>query len=553
MKKLFKYFAIALIVLSASSCEDFFNPGSDSTLLEKDYIGNFTELYAGYMGIAAKVQIVADKSIYLEGLRGDFLEPTTNAPQDFWDVYNYSEKLDNNKLADPKDYYAVIMNANDYIEHSKKYMMDNLDALNSESYFALFSGAIRYKVWAYLMLGKLYGEAIYFSEPVKEYQDIKKFPKLHLDELIDTCIQLMEVGIEGINGHGEVKWSTELFPGQSVGSNETQWDRICPSPESLLAELYLWKGDYQSAWNNCVDQIVAGRIDGSNYLISLSEYGAEWVKIFRGFVRQEHIAAAFYNYEQKQTNHVIEYFSDRAPNLYYMRPTQVAMDRFLGQKNEEGTTGDFYRGLDKTFHMENNDWLVWKFVSDAHSSSEKIYKSELIVPLYRASDIHLMLIEALSGMSRFEEAYHILNKGFITGANAWNGTTQSFNPPFDQYPSTIYTSSNEGYMQGIRGRVSTGSAHLRNVGDSLLLSKLMTDDAKRKLLDSLVIEELGLESAGEGRAYFAMVRAAMRWGEAERSVWAAKVAAKYPDGGEAIKAKLETDIKNWFIKYDLKD
>jgi hypothetical protein len=553
MKKLTKYLIIVLTVVLFAGCDKFFNPGSDDTLLEKDYIGKFTELYSGYMGITAKVQAVADKAIFIEGLRSDLLEPTVNAPQDIWDIYNYSENLNNNDLADPKGYYAVVMNANDYIVHAIEYKKKNPNALPEATYNALIGGAIRYKVWAYLMLAKIYGEAYYFSDPVKEFQDITKFPKPDLNGIIDSCLSLMNNGVQGINGMGTVKWSVLLFPGQNVTSTETQWDRICPTPESLLAELYLWKGDYQQCWKYCVDQIVAGRLDGSNYLLSLSEYGAEWVNCFRGFIRQEHVAAAFYDYELKQTNRVIKYFSNKAPNLYYLRPTQVARNRFTVQKNDEGSFGDYYRGDNKTYKYEagdyGTDWVLWKFVSDAHSSSEKIYKSNLIIPLYRATDIHLMLIEALGGLNRFVEAYHIINKGFIIGASAWNGT--SFNAPFDLYPATIYTSSNEGYMQGIRGRVSTGSNHLSNVADSVIKSKVMSDDQKHYLLDSAMVEEICLESAGESRSYFAMIRAARRWGADARKLYASKVAAKYPGGGEAIKAKLEADINNWFIKYDL--
>jgi len=38
----------------------------------------------------------------------------------------------------------------------------------------------------------------------------------------------------------------------------------------------------------------------------------------------------------------------------------------------------------------------------------------------------------------------------------------------------------------------------------------------------------------------------------KRKVWADKVASKYSNGGGTIKANLESNINNWFIKYDLK-
>jgi hypothetical protein len=547
MRNLFNKIVIAVVTIFLFGCEDFFNPGSNSVLLEKDYIGSFTELYSGYMGIVAKVQAVADKSIFLEGLRGDFLEPTKNAPQDIWDVYNYAPDLSKNALADPKGYYAVIMNANDYIEHAIAYKTKNPNAIPDVTYRALISGAIRFKVWAYLMLAKIYGEAVYFEKPVKEYQPITNFPKYNLDMIIAKCIDLMETGVNGIDGKGVVKWSVELFPGMNVSSTEIEWDRICPSPECLLAELYLWQNNYQKAWENCKDQIVKGNADGRCYQINNSEYGGEWIGLSRQFFRKEHIAAAFYDYSKKQTNHVIQYFSNREPNLYYLKPTGAAINRFNTQKNTVGTYGDQYRGFNRTFAVENGDTILWKFLSLVHSDPELIYRNEILISLYRASDIYLMMCEALGGLHRFTEAYAFLNNGL---ADKYNPTTLQYNEPFNVYPASMHYGDSESDCQGIRWRASNKG--LMNVGDALIATA-MDSTSKQMLLDSLLLEETCLESAGESRSYYSMARMAKRWGTKFQKDWAAKVAAKYHEGYNktSVKNNLETDLNKWFIKYEL--
>ena len=96
MKK--RIYFLALLFPLLTGCDDFFTPNTDDILLEKDYIGTSYELYTGYMGLAACVQDVVDQAIFLEGLRGDLLEPTTNASIDMWDVYNYKD------LQIPKDF-----------------------------------------------------------------------------------------------------------------------------------------------------------------------------------------------------------------------------------------------------------------------------------------------------------------------------------------------------------------------------------------------------------------------------------------------------------------
>ena len=60
-----------------------------------------------------------------------------------------------------------------------------------------------------------------------------------------------------------------------------------------------------------------------------------------------------------------------------------------------------------------------------------------------------------------------------------------------------------------------------------------------------------LESAGEARTYYTMLRSARRWGGKARKIWAYKVAEKYVTA-TSVGSNLEASDENWFIKYDLK-
>lgn len=242
MKK--KIYFLALLFPLLSGCDDFFAPNTDDTLLEKDYIGTSYELYTGYMGLAACVQDVVDQAMFLEGLRGDLLEPTTNAPVEMWDVYNYKDlqqPFSDNALADPKGFYAVILNSNDYLEHVFEYKEKYPTVLSTSDYNGIIGGALRYKAWAYLMLAKIYGEAVYLDDPLATYQDLSQYPVLKFDGIIDKCIDLIETGMNGVNGKGDIRWSNTLYPGQGDSPESLEWNRICPTPECLLAELYLYK------------------------------------------------------------------------------------------------------------------------------------------------------------------------------------------------------------------------------------------------------------------------------------------------------------------------
>ncbi len=563
-KSIYSIFAVA-IALTFSSCSDFFNPDTSEILLEKDYVSDYTELYSGYMGLAATVQDVADQSSFLEGLRGDFLEPTPNAPREIWDVYNHQD-LTGNSFASPKGYYNVIMNANDYLAHIFAYRKKDSTSISNTTFKGLVGGALRYKAWAYLQLAKIYGEAVYFNEPVTSYGDINKYPLLKFDDLITKCIDLIESGMNGIDGNENVIWSSELFPSQGQSPTSLSWDKICPPKECLLAELYLYKNDYQKVKENCIALIKRGGENEASYQINLSEGAGDWKTFGSSYVRKEQICVQFYDYSLHQTNSYVDYYSNTYPNKYYLRPTAVGMNRFSTQLIA-GIPNDKYRGSGVTFTQLNGNWVLYKFLL-GNLTSDKIYTNDVQICLYRAAEIHLFLVEALVGMGHFEEALAFLNKGV---GSYYNAATGKFKAPFSDYPSCLYVTAttSDKANSGIRGRVN-----LDAVGTFALSSASALDTlVNMRRLDSLIVEEASLEFAGEGKAYYAMNRMARRWStSADRSwasqwtnktgnanpnnlwgtdvqnAWAAKVGAKY-NNGSTIKSSLQSSLDNWFIKY----
>jgi hypothetical protein len=572
MKLTINQLVIVLLVFSLSACTDFFNPDAKDILLEKEYVGEYGELYSGYMGIAASVRDVADQAAFLEGLRGDLLEPTNNAPSDIWDVYNHAD-LTNNSFADPKGYYNVILNANDYLQHVFAYREKNPTILPAQDYDGLISGALRYKAWAYLMLAKIYGEAVYFDEPLTSYVDIKKYPVLKFDELIEKCRQLVEDGMNGVSGKGNIQWSSALFPNQGQSATSLMWDRICPPSECLLAEIYLYQNNFEKVKENCIAIIKRGGEQEASYQLNLSEYNGEWKLFGYSFVRKEHITVAYYDYSLHQTNRFIQYFSNTYPNKYYLRPTAEAMKRFESQPNSGGVLNDKYRGVGVSYKMVNSNWVFQKFLT-GNETSDKIYTNDVQISLYRAAEIHLFLVEALIGLGRFTEGLAFLNDGI---GSYYNASTGKFMPPFEEYPSCLYRTSSTSEManRGIRGRVDLGKK-----GEFALNSINALDTLVNiQRIDSLIVEETCLEFAGEAKAYYAMNRMARRWSETAsrgwaqtwieragdvnpsnlwgttvQSVWAEKIGKKYQNGlGTSISGTLATDLNNWFIKFNIQE
>lgn len=533
---------LAALMLGLSGCSSYFEVDTNDILLDDDYVKESNELYSGYIGVASKMQALADQTVFLADLRTDLLEPTVNAPQDLWDLYNFNEKL-GNSFANPRAYYDLIVNANAYLDKVVSYKKQNPTVIEEEHYRALVSGTIRYKVWAYLTLGKLYGQVAYFDDPNLSLDKIGELPVISFDELIPQLISLMETGVEGINGAFETNWGNILFPGVAANEQDLVWNMICPSPSPLRMELYLWNREYRRVVDIGIQFIYDN--GGGRYKIGNDDYNGEWIQFFtrdpvtktRGLIN-----IVPYDYERNQTNRLIRYFSNEEPSVYYLKPTEVAMQRYESQLRYDGhTRGDQYRGINYTYYFQNGEWVIRKFSRERESASE-IHKNNVHIVIYRDSDVHFFMIEALNNLGEFEQAEALLNDGI---EQYLIRNVDNLEYPFDDEVMNSSLSRN----WGIRRRVNLAPVF----PEGLSKADIATDEDRQQYmeaLDRLVMEEWLMESAGEGKVFPALVRFAKRWNDP--SILADIVSAKYPDGQKQQVRGHLMDEQNWFVKYPLK-
>ena len=542
MKRKQLIYGLILATFTLGSCSSYFEVDTNDILLDEDYVKESNELYSGYLGVAAKMQAIADQTVFLSDLRSDLLEPTANAPQDFWDIYNYDVKQ-GNEFANPRGYYDLIVNANNYLDKVVGYRHKYPTAIEDIHYQALISGTIRFKVWTYFTLAKLYGEVAYFDNPNISLDQLGEVPVISFEEVLPKLIELMEVGIDGVDGRYVANWGDILFPGTEVSEQDLTWNMICPSPEPLLMELYLWNQEYSRVVTLGMEFIYDN--GGSRYKIGNDDYNGEWVQFFtrdpitktRGLIN-----VVPYDFERNQTNRLIKFFSNTPPSVYYLKPTEVAMARYRRQLRYDGNTyGDQYRGLNFTYWEQNGEWVIRKFSRDRESASE-IYKNNVHIVIYRDSDVHFFIIEAMINLGMFDQAEALLNDGVDQYLKLHN--VEDYEYPFNDEVRNAALNRN----WGIRRRVNLGPVR----PEGLSKDELDTEEKKQaymKALDKLVAEETLMESAAEGKAYFALMRIASRWNDP--SILADVVAAKYPDGQqEAVRTRLMSP-ENWYVNYPL--
>lgn len=563
--KQFKIIAIALTMLSTTACSDFFSPDTEDQLNGSEYISSNTEMYTGFLGIMTKLQAIGDKEILLTDTRADMLEPTDKSTPEIIALYNYDDNLQNNSYADPAGYYEVVIACNDYIEKMKEYRKS--PQVDDEVYQDLIASAGRIKVWAYKTIGEIYGQAIWFDDPITKVSSIAdsaNFTKMDMPSLVDKCLSVMDNGIDGVSLTRNIDWIKWLDPDNitSIASSSyRKWNSMVPPYEGLYAELCLWKGAvldskgthdtkyYKRAADLLLkalnvyinDKSMSGT---SGYFITNIWSGGQ----YKGFwdeaqpKPQQTVAALIYDYTNNQTNTLLKHFSTEYPNNYLLRPSTYGMEHYTDPSFNPGATDGETR-TNCLFKQSTDGYYIAKFRPIGSSARAKAYQDDVHIYLYRANQYHIMLAEALNNLNRFKALNAVLNVGVKTTDYSasdpeWEGFTQNWTSSAEwgtrSYPSA-----------GIRGQYNLTS---RSIKQSII--DLGTVEATRKYNDEAILDEIMIEFSCEGKTYPAMNRMALRYNDLD--IIADRIAPKYKESGKDGEIRSKIEAGGNYVKYDLK-
>jgi len=548
MKTLFKPISLLLIVtMSLTACSDFFEPETDDVLKGDDYIDTTTEMYTGYLGIITKMQAIGDKTIYLTDTRGELLEPTVNTPSDLIAIYRYVDDLAGNSYADPAGYYDVVIACNDYLANMQDYKRDYEESINPEHYNCLLSSAIRIKAWMYLTIAKIYGQALWFDDPMVKIMDLSdttRFELQNLDQVVASCKTLLTQGIDGVDGSLAFSWYEWLDPETDLANSQYRyWDYMTPDYDGLWAELCLWSGDYQEAANTLFKalnaQISSSTSDATPWIRNVTlngNYATIWN--YTSPYPREAVSAIIYDYTRKQTNSLLKHFGTEYPNEYLLRPSEKGRERFDDNVfNPKGSGTETRMGV--TFKQDNQGrYYICKFRPNANRRTYP-YQDDVHIYIYRASEYHFMLAEALNNLGRFEEAAALINGGvggkFPTGGVTWAGFT-------DDWTGSTALGTRKYYNVGIRGTFALANRSFK----TLVMAPQYQADMKYN--DLAIMDEMLLEFPCEGKIYPALIRVAKRWND--YGIVADRVTPKYE---AADSATIRTKILDggYFVPWNL--
>lgn len=601
MKIMNKIWAIGLLIVAAAfqSCDDYFETDPKNIINEKDYIAEEDEMYKGFLGIFNRMQEAGDQAIFLTDTRGPLLETTDNAPAELKAIYNYDE-TNGNEYADPTCYYAIVVACNDYLKKMEEYHRNvgGMTEIAEENFPGLISSAIRIKVWAYLMLGKIYGEAYWFDDPLtekKELSDASVFTHCNMKELADKAISLLENGVtvDGIHvdGDTEVSWYKWLDPEtQDASLYRSQWDYLVPPAIVLNAEFRSWRASYvdeetaQTDWQWIHDNLLSymysyqsGAIgserllgsQGSSDIFQLNKkmQSDATTAYFRIFYSEEAgqptqlLSGIMYDYENDQCNRIVQYFCPEYPDAesFYLQPSDYGLNlyndndiRGLTQKWVLNTLGG-KTCVSKYYYGYNFSTRVYEYLDD-----KAIYKIEPTIPTFRGHDLHFLLAEAETHLGHFDQAYAIMNEGVSTEFPDKILPVDT-DPAWDERYRPWLEAPNGGYGNlGIAGTANAKIHELPRPADEDFAN--YTTDELKEMYDWALVDENNKEYVAEGKSYSFMCKIAERYSntayrngsEAKaRDSVAVRIAPKYASSGrqQTVENKIKSD--GYFIHWNL--
>ncbi|BDD11969.1 hypothetical protein FUAX_44010 (plasmid) [Fulvitalea axinellae] len=516
MRKNFKITIITcLLSLIAApfltSCSDFFEPEQEHAVNKDDRYKSLFDIQTGVLGAYSKLRNVAEQTIILGDLRADLLQVSENYDADLSELDKVTVTK-GNRFVDSRGFYDIIRNCND--------MIANMDGVMKKD--AAFTEVVRdahkaemitLRSWAYLQLIRMYKEV-----PVTNHELDQVYEGEEIYEMYDRSRMLNWLA-ERMN------WAIQQESLNYSNFEGTLWRKQFVNRKNLLGEIALELGAYGDAVNLFIDTIVNFGGGQNNSDLKCEGFtGDDWEETWSTSTSNysEKLSYIPFRKSNKQQNDLEMYFSSKGKGKYLLRPTDRVIELWKAQVRKDGSLGDLKRGLGGSFTSSEFDADKKVYIDPEVSKyqfDKKPFESDAQVTIYTASDVHLMLAEALNRNGEHRRALGVVNNN----ADNVTGIDKS---------------------AGIRGRVG-----LENI-DLLKFTGLdkATQLDSMLVIEDVIVRERALELAFQGRRWYDLMRVARRRNDPD--FLAKRVAEQLGDEGEALRQRLRNS-DNWYLPFDM--
>lgn len=536
-----------------TSCEDMFDIKSSRVIYEENHeLGSTADSVYTTTGILQSVRKIADRYIILGEVRGDLVDVNDLTKTSLRNLSEFNFE-DENEYLNIRDYYAVINNCNYALAKMDTTLATNNERVMTDEYAAILG----IRAWTYMQMAINYGKVPYYTEPITTVADSEKeYPMLDIKGLAAELIPQLEA-----------------FKDYQLPVFTTYAERDYPVLQLVLADLYLWSGDYANAAIEYEDYLSTHKafnytygdestqtffkgymgfdggavtpVLGTGISANLTATTAAWDDyLWVDAKKGAYENLAFITMERTSANGLVSevgglFFSlDNThplnPSAYWkeISTSQSYIKATLDKENKKGKDysvnamagGDQRRKLyTNTMSNEGKSFDVFtKFTRQDVSTGE----TELYTPhinIYRRAIVYLRCAEAYNAFAK-----QLYNAGFRNEADTI--ATASFNLLKDAYQVFFP----EGHVLEEELKEAFIGVHARGCGDINIdtthyvlkpnvIAKRLYDDPEMAVnfndtidyIDELIIDELAMEAALEGNRFGDLIRFAERRGEPE--------------------------------------
>lgn len=572
------------------ACTDMMETDSTTVGFEEDNrLDSPNDSLYSVLGILSQVQRLGDCYVLLGELRGDLMEATEDAKVDIQEISNFKVSSDN-EYASFYDYYNIINNCNYAIAK----MDTNIVFYEDKVMIPEYAQIKVIRAWTYWQLALAAGKVSWIEEPVLSLEAaLKEYPQKGLEDLAQLLIDDLTpyIGVRALD-YGTI----DNFDSRKM---------FLPV-DMVLGDLYLFLGRYAeaaTAYYRLIDKRKLTLTSSyGNYWTNTARTGgsAAWISAYVNTGSNELLSSLVYS-SRPDAYHpqLVRWSYNEVPSIV---PTTSFVDwmsrvsHYYAAENTTRIQGFFTGDLRGLFEFSNGttssvsyttdglgDYkgaLIDKFYSLSTSGGVEDPENEALgglryvrnLPVYRTSQVYLRLAEAINRYGRPATAFAVLAYG-LNKTNLANTTripaSERTGEMFLDFTSDSYD-NNVGTATRGRGRaigfptsdylipdytpydtIKVVDGETGEEKDTVVVSKDPIRLAAAKAdsieyVEDRIIDEMAAETAFEGSRFFDLMRIARHRGR-----WPAyaaeKVAARFGNGGEAVKARL-MDESEWFLK-----
>lgn len=563
--KSYKHAIMGLCCLAAfTGCSDMLDTTSEMVEYDNPLSTPEDTLYS-VMGIIKKMQAVADRTVLLGEVRADLVSPTDKATTAIKAMARHDFSA-GNAYNNISDYYAVVNNCNYFLAHADT----TLQRLGKKIFEKEYAVVKAYRAWTYLQLAKVYGRIPLITTPVmteqeaenemnKPYSDLNTICNYFIDDLqpyVDTD-QPLYGEINGID-------SKKFFIPVRV----------------LLGEFCLWAGRYQEA-----SQYLSQYITMKNQPVVTNTNKCRWNVSNLDFANGTASSTISSTLTSNSDNENIclipmetsefhgiksmltDVFESTLNNNYYFQVTPSAGMRSISAAQDyvmevltNGIPTDTVRapktGLRKDYMQGDLRFSMTYDYSTVNRDELSPYSPDLqnidkfpsnFISVYRTQYVYLMFAEAMCRAGYPETAFCILKYG-LRQQNIQkyiDGRERTAAGNLLNFPDDVFTTGN---TQGIHARgcgdVRCDEQFALPMPPEQLATYEDTIQYRIPLVEDMIINEMALETAFEGRRFYDLMRIALR--RNDMSYLALPVAMRDGTRDENIYTLL-MDSNNWYL------